>query len=63
MARVCETCGKRPSVGNSVSHAHNCTKRRWLPNLRTVRANVAGNTRTMRICAKCLKAGKVVKSS
>ena len=62
MARVCEICGKKPSVGNNVSHANNCTKRRWLPNLKTVRAEVAGNTKTMRICAKCIKAGKIVKS-
>lgn len=62
MARECEICGKKPSVGNNISHAHNLTKRRWLPNLKTVRARVAGNTKTMRVCAKCIKAGKVVKS-
>ena len=33
MSRVCELTGKRPMVGNNVSHAHNKTKRRFLPNL------------------------------
>ncbi|MDC8444652.1 MAG: 50S ribosomal protein L28 [Nitrosomonas sp.] len=33
MARVCEVTGKKPMVGNNVSHANNKTKRRFLPNL------------------------------
>ena len=33
MARVCEVTGKKPMVGNRVSHANNKTKRRFLPNL------------------------------
>ena len=33
MARVCQVTGKRPMVGNNVSHANNKTKRRFLPNL------------------------------
>ncbi|NOQ98406.1 MAG: 50S ribosomal protein L28, partial [Calditrichae bacterium] len=33
MARVCKITGKRPLVGNNVSHAHNKTKRRQFPNL------------------------------
>lgn len=33
MARICEICGKKPITGNNVSHAHNKTKRRFLPNL------------------------------
>jgi large subunit ribosomal protein L28 len=33
MARICEITGKRPRVGNNVSHAHNKTKRRFYPNL------------------------------
>ena len=33
MARVCQVTGKRPMVGNRVSHANNRTKRRFLPNL------------------------------
>ena len=33
MARVCQVTGKKPQVGNHVSHANNQTKRRFLPNL------------------------------
>ncbi|WP_226391160.1 50S ribosomal protein L28 [Penaeicola halotolerans] len=33
MARVCEITGKRPRVGNNVSHANNKTKRKFYPNL------------------------------
>ncbi|MEL6152987.1 MAG: 50S ribosomal protein L28 [Bacteroidota bacterium] len=33
MARICEITGKRPQVGNNVSHANNKTKRKFYPNL------------------------------
>ncbi len=33
MSQVCQVTGKRPMAGNSVSHAHNKTRRRFLPNL------------------------------
>ena len=61
MSWRCEICGKRPSVGNNVSHANNRTKRRWLPNVQKVRAVVNGQVKRIRVCTKCLKAGKVVK--
>ena len=62
MAKVCDICGKKHSVGNNVSHAHNLTKRRWLPNLQNVKADVNGTTKTLRVCTKCIKAGKVQKA-
>jgi large subunit ribosomal protein L28 len=62
MAKVCDICGKHASVGNAISHAHNTTLRRWLPNLRHVRALVNGQVRRLTVCAKCLKAGKVLKA-
>ena len=37
MAKRCEICGKGPVVGRNVSHAHNKTRRRFLPNLHTQR--------------------------
>ena len=61
MARRCDICGKGPSVGNSISHAHNLTRRRWLPNLVSIRALVAGKPQRLRVCTRCLKAGKVTK--
>ena len=73
MSRVCEICGKGPSVGNVVVrkgspkykglHTTGITKRRFLPNLQTVRTTDGkGNTRRMRVCTRCLKSGKVVKA-
>ncbi|MGH8280630.1 MAG: 50S ribosomal protein L28 [Gammaproteobacteria bacterium] len=37
MSRVCQVTGKRPVTGNTVSHANNKTRRRFLPNLHTHR--------------------------
>ena len=37
MSRVCDVTGKRPAVGNRVSHANNKKRRRFLPNLHTQR--------------------------
>lgn len=37
MSRVCQVTGKRPQSGNNVSHAHNKTRRRFLPNLQNKR--------------------------
>jgi large subunit ribosomal protein L28 len=61
MAQVCEICGKKPSSGNNVSHAHNLTKRRFNINLQTVNAKVNGRPRRIKVCTSCLKAGKVTK--
>ena len=44
MARKCAITGKGPMVGNNVSHANNKTKRRFLPNLRTVRVTLEDGT-------------------
>jgi len=63
MARVCEICGKAPSVGRNVSHANNKTPRRWLPNLQRVRAVVNGSTRRVRVCTQCLRSNRVVKAA
>lgn len=61
MAKRCEICGKGPLVGNNVSHAHNRTKRRWLPNLKKIRAQVNGQVRKIRVCTRCIRSGRVVK--
>jgi large subunit ribosomal protein L28 len=45
MARVCQVTGKRPVVGNNVSHANNKTKRRFLPNLQQRRFWVESENR------------------
>ncbi|HTT08792.1 MAG TPA: 50S ribosomal protein L28 [Gammaproteobacteria bacterium] len=45
MSRVCQVTGKRPMSGNTVSHANNKTRRRFLPNLHTHRFWVEGENR------------------
>ena len=63
MARVCYTCGKGPATGNNVSHAHNKTRRRWLPNLQTVKIITEdGERRRVRVCTRCISAGKIQKA-
>ncbi len=63
MARMCEICGKKPVSGNNISHAHNRTRRRWMPNLQEVRVQVNGRTRRMVVCTSCIKSNKVMKAA
>ena len=62
MARVCETCGKKPRFGNQISHAHNVSQRVWQPNLQTVRVSVKGARKRIRVCTRCIRSGAVVKA-
>lgn len=57
MAKVCQVTGKRPAVGNNVSHAHNKTRRRFLPNLHTHRFWVESEKRfvKLRVSAKGMR--------
>ena len=49
MSRICQVTGKRPMAGNNVSHAHNKTRRRFLPNLHYRRFWVASEKRWVRL--------------
>lgn len=49
MSKVCQVTGKRPATGNNVSHAHNKTRRRFLPNLHTHRFWVASENRWVKL--------------
>ena len=62
MSYVCAVCGKKASVGNSVSKANNKSKRTFQPNLQRVRVRVAGMAQRVRVCTACLKANKVAKA-
>ncbi len=76
MARVCEYSGKRPQVGNRVvrrgkakreggigTNVTGISKRRWKPNLQTVRVvDENGTVHRVKVCARYIKAGKYVKS-
>ena len=61
MAKRCQVCGKGPTTGNNVSHAMNKTRRRWLPNLQSVRIDDRGTHRTARVCTQCLKSKRVTR--
>jgi len=63
MAWKCDLCGKRPLVGNNVSHANNKSKTKSYPNLQKVRAMVDGKVDRVRACTRCIKAGKVTKAA
>ena len=75
MARVCEICGKGPHAGRSIVrhglakkkggiglHTTGVSKRRFLPNLQKIRVRENGGVRSRRVCAACIKAGKVIKA-
>ncbi len=76
MARVCEYSGKRPQVGRKVvrrgkakrqggigQKVTGLTKRRWKPNLQKIRVlDENGCVKTIRVCARYIKAGKFVKA-
>ncbi len=57
MSRVCQVTGKKPTYGNTVSHANNRKRRRFLPNLHTHRFWLEGEKRfvTMRVSAHGLR--------
>ena len=75
MSKICEICGKKPVAGRTITRRGLAKKkggvgmkitginpRRFLPNLQKVRAIVKGTPVRIRVCVKCLKAGKVVKA-
>jgi len=75
MSKICAICGKRPVAGRTIKRRGlakmkggvgekitGVTARRFLPNLKQVRAIVKGTPMRIRVCVKCLKAGKVVKA-
>ncbi len=57
MSRVCELTGKRVMTGNNVSHAHNRTRRRFLPNLTkaTLISDILGRSVSLRISTHALR--------
>ena len=59
MSKVCEICGKGPKVGNNVSHANNKNKRRFMPNLQSVRAQLKSGQ--VKVCTQCIRSGAVTK--
>ena len=61
MARRCDICGKGPLYGHKISHAHNVSKRRWLPNLKRVKVTVNGSSKRIKVCTECIRSGALEK--
>ena len=55
----CYVCDKGVAFGNNVSHANNKTRRTWKPNLQVVRVVVGDRIQRVKVCVRCLHAGKV----
>lgn len=57
MARICQVTGKRPRVGNNVSHANNKTKRKFYPNLQKKRFYIPEEDRwvTLKVSVSALR--------
>lgn len=74
MSRVCEFCGKKTTTGYMYTRrglakskggvgikVTGRTKRKFKPNLQTVRANIDGVIRRVKVCVRCIKAGRISK--
>jgi large subunit ribosomal protein L28 len=55
----CHVCGKGVAFGNNVSHANNRTRRVWRPNLQVARILISGKVTKVKVCTRCLNAGKI----
>ncbi|MBO5039738.1 MAG: 50S ribosomal protein L28 [Clostridia bacterium] len=55
----CDICGKGVVFGHNVSHSNRKTARNWKPNVRKVKAVVDGANKTVHVCSRCLRSGKV----
>ncbi|MBN1694755.1 50S ribosomal protein L28 [candidate division WOR-3 bacterium] len=62
MPKVCEICGKGPEFGNSVSHSHKASKKKWKPNLQKIKVDTDSGNKRMWVCTRCIRAGKVKKA-
>ncbi len=75
MARVCDICGKGVRKGNIITrrgmpkssggiglHTTGITRRRFLPNLQKIRIMENGGIAIRKVCAACIKSGKVAKA-
>lgn len=52
---VCQNCGKKPMFGNHRSFSMRATRRKFLPNIQTVRVWENGQYVRKSLCAKCIK--------
>ena len=58
----CQICSKGTSFGHNVSHSERKTNRSWRANIRNIKAVVNGTSKTVSVCARCLKSGLVTRA-
>lgn len=58
----CEVCNKGQHFGLQVSHSNRKSNRAWKPNVKKVRVEVNGISKSMYICARCLRSSRMTKS-
>ena len=74
MAKVCNFCGKKPSVGGTVVHRGiskkaggiglklvKTNKRVFKPNIQKVKTKINGTPQTVNVCTACIRSGAVTK--
>ena len=59
MSRECYICSKKTVAGNTVSHSNIHTKRVFKPNLQKIKINEKGTIKTVAVCTRCIRSGKV----
>ena len=59
MSRRCEICDKGVISGRQFSHSHRHSNRTWAPNVQKFKAIVNGTPKTISVCTRCLRSGKV----
>lgn len=59
LSRKCEICDKGVVSGSQYSHSHRESKRKWAPNIQKVKAIVSGTPKSIHVCTRCLRSGKV----
>ena len=62
MSRQCEICGKTPLKAAKLTFSHKQNVHRQAPNLQSVKVNLKGTIKRIKICTSCLKANKVEKA-
>ncbi len=60
---ACSICGKKRSVGNSVSHANNRTKRILMPNIQRIKIITDSGNKRSYVCTRCIRSRKVIKAT
>ena len=62
MAKKCDLTGTGAMSGNNVSHSNRHVKRSWKPNIQKVKAVVDGEVKSVNVCTRCLRSGKVTRA-